>query len=384
MADFKELYDLDPYRKEFDSTVVSCVYRNGCYEVLLKETAFYPEGGGQPADHGTLSGVHVTDVHEKPEGIVHYCDAPLEEGQSVHGAIDWQRRFDHMQNHSGEHIVSGLIHNLYGYENVGFHMGEVIQIDFDGPLNEEQLRIVETKANQIVMANEQIIAHFPDEEQRKTMTYRSKKELSGVVRIIEVPNADVCACCGTHVKRTGEIGIIKLLSFQKHKKGVRIEMVSGMRALKYIQQAMAENHAISVALSAKELETSSAVNALLAASGQKDARIREVSEMLLKYRLAEYESGQDLIIDFEDELERNVLRRHGNDLAEKAKTAAVISGNEEKWNYFIISHSVDLKAKAKEINQALNGRGGGSAEMIQGSFAGAKEAVEEALRKILS
>ena len=161
-------------------------------------------------------------------------------------------------------------------------------------------------------------------------------------------------------------------------------MVSGMRALKYIQQAMAENHAISVALSAKELETSSAVNALLAASGQKDARIREVSEMLLKYRLAEYESGQDLIIDFEDELERNVLRRHGNDLAQKAKTAAVISGNEEKWNYFIISHSVDLKAKAKEINEALSGRGGGSAEMIQGSFSGTKEAVAEALRKILS
>ncbi|MBR3349503.1 MAG: alanyl-tRNA editing protein [Solobacterium sp.] len=384
MADFKELYDLDPYRKEFDSTVVSCVYRNDHYEILLKETAFYPEGGGQPADHGTLNDVHVFDVHEKAEGIMHYCDQPLAEGQSVHGVIDWQRRFDHMQNHSGEHIVSGLIHNLYGYENVGFHMGDVIQIDFDGPLNEEQLRIVETKANETVMANTEIIAHFPDEEERETMAYRSKKELSGVVRIIEVPDADVCACCGTHVKRTGEIGVIKLLSFQKHKKGVRIEMVSGMRALKYIQQAMAENHAISVALSAKELETSSAVNALLAASGQKDARIREVSEMLLKYRLAEYESGQDLIIDFEDELERNVLRRHGNDLAEKAKTAAVISGNEEKWNYFIISHSVDLKAKAKEINEALSGRGGGSAEMIQGSFAGAKEAVAEALRKILS
>ena len=384
MADFMELYDLDAYRKEFDSKVISCVYQKDHYEILLEETAFYPEGGGQPADHGTLNDVHVFDVHEKADGILHYCDAPLEEGESVHGVIDWQRRFDHMQNHSGEHIVSGLIHNLYGYENVGFHMGEVIQIDFDGPLNEEQLRIVETRANEIVMANLEIIAHFPDEEERKTMAYRSKKELSGVVRIIEVPNADVCACCGTHVKRTGEIGIIKLLSFQKHKKGVRIEMVSGMRALKYIQQAMAENHAISVALSAKELETSLAVNALLAASGQKDARIREVSEMLLKYRLDEYESGQDLIIDFEDELDRNVLRRHGNDLAEKAKTAAVISGNEEKWNYFIISHSVDLKARAKEINEALNGRGGGSAEMIQGSFSGPKETVEEALKRILS
>lgn len=231
MAGFKELYDLNPYTEEFDAQVVSCNLNNDVYEIVLDRTAFYPEGGGQPADRGTLGTVNVLDVQEKAETIIHYCDAPLAEGTQVHGAIDWNRRFDLMQNHSGEHIVSGLIHQLYGYENVGFHMGDVIQIDFNGPLNEEQLKDIETRANRIVMNNEEIIALFPDEEELKTLEFRSKKELKGVVRIIEIPGADVCACCGTHVKRTGEIGLIKLLGWQKHKKGVRVEMLSGMRAL---------------------------------------------------------------------------------------------------------------------------------------------------------
>lgn len=384
MADFKELYDLDPYRREFDAKVISCRQAGNGYAVVLDQTAFYPEGGGQPADHGTLNEAYVSDVHEKEKQIIHTCDRPLKEGESVHGVIDWQRRFDHMQNHSGEHIVSGLIHRLYGHDNVGFHMGEVIQIDFSGPITQEQMMRVETEANRVVMNNTPVNAVFPDEQELKTIDYRSKKELSGVVRLIEIPGADLCACCGTHVKTAGEIGLIKLLSIQKHKKGVRIEMVSGMRALAYVQKAMSENHSISVMLSAKELETSCAVEALLKASQARDVRIREVSELLLKYRLNEYPDDQDLIIDFEDDLERNVLRRHGNDLAEKAATAAVISGSGSHWNYFIISRQTDLKARAKEINEALNGRGGGSKEMIQGSFNAEREVIEAELRRILA
>lgn len=384
MADFKELYDLDPYRREFDAKVISCTQAGNGYAVVLDQTAFYPEGGGQPADHGTLNEAYVSDVHEKEKQIIHTCDRPLKEGESVHGVIDWQRRFDHMQNHSGEHIVSGLIHRLYGHDNVGFHMGEVIQIDFSGPITQDQMMRVETEANRVVMNNTPVNAVFPDEQELKTIDYRSKKELSGVVRLIEIPGADLCACCGTHVKTAGEIGLIKLLSIQKHKKGVRIEMVSGMRALAYVQKAMSENHSISVMLSAKELETSCAVEALLKALQARDVRIREVSEILLKYRLNEYPDDQDLIIDFEDDLERNVLRRHGNDLAEKAATAAVISGSGSHWNYFIISRQTDLKARAKEINEALNGRGGGSKEMIQGSFNAERELIETELRRILA
>lgn len=383
MAGFKELYDLNPYTEEFDAQVVSCNLNNDVYEIVLDRTAFYPEGGGQPADHGTLGTVNVLDVQEKAETIIHYCDAPLAEGTQVHGAIDWNRRFDLMQNHSGEHIVSGLIHQLYGYENVGFHMGDVIQIDFNGPLNEEQLKDIETRANRIVMNNEEIIALFPDEEELKTLEFRSKKELKGVVRIIEIPGADVCACCGTHVKRTGEIGLIKLLGWQKHKKGVRVEMLSGMRALAYVQAAMAENHKVSVALSAKELETSSAVDALIRTSIRKDVRIREVSSMLLDYRLAEMKEGMKLAADYVDPLDRTVLIRYGNAMAEKAEIAAVLSGSEDHWNYHIISRTVPLKAKAAVLNAKLNGRGGGSQEMIQGSFNASKEEIDAVLAEVL-
>ena len=383
MAGFKELYDLNPYTKEFAAQVVSCNLNNDVYEIVLDRTAFYPEGGGQPADHGTLGNTNVLDVQEKAGTIIHYCGAPLPEGIQVHGAIDWNRRFDLMQNHSGEHIVSGLIHQLYGYENVGFHMGDVIQIDFSGPLNEEQLKDIETRANRIVMNNEEIIALFPDEEELKTLEFRSKKELKGVVRIIEIPGADVCACCGTHVKRTGEIGLIKLLGWQKHKKGVRIEMLSGMRALAYVQAAMAENHKVSVALSAKELETAAAVDALIKTSIRKDVRIREVSSRLLDYRLAEMKEGMKLAADYVDPLDRTVLIRYGNAMAEKAETAAVLSGSEDHWNYHIISRTVPLKAKAAVLNAKLNGRGGGSQEMIQGSFNASKEEIDAALAEVL-
>ncbi len=383
MAGFKELYDLNPYTAEFDAQVVSCNLNNDVYEIVLDRTAFYPEGGGQPADHGTLGTVNVLDVQEKAETIIHYCDAPLAEGTQVHGAIDWNRRFDLMQNHSGEHIVSGLIHQLYGYENVGFHMGDVIQIDFNGPLNEEQLKDIETRANRIVMNNEEIIALFPDEEELKTLEFRSKKELKGVVRIIEIPGADVCACCGTHVKRTGEIGLIKLLGWQKHKKGVRVEMLSGMRALAYVQAAMAENHKVSVALSAKELETAAAVDALIKTSIRKDVRIREISSRLLDCRLAEMKEGMKLAADYVDPLDRTVLIRYGNAMAEKAETAAVLSGSEDRWNYHIISRTVPLKAKAAVLNAKLNGRGGGSQEMIQGSFNASKEEIDAALAEVL-
>ena len=384
MADFKELYDYNPYLKEFDSEVVSCTQKDGHFEVILKETAFYPEGGGQPCDIGTLNGIAVMDVQQKKEGIVHTCAAGFEEGEAVHGVIDWNRRFDLMQNHSGEHIVSGLIHRAFGYENVGFHMGEVIQIDFDGPLSDEQLEEIERKANEIVMKNEKIIALFPDEEELKTIDYRSKKELTGVVRIIDIPGADTCACCGTHVAYTGEIGLIKLLSRQKHKKGVRVEMVSGMRAFLYVQKAMKENHAVSVALSAKELETSSAVDALLKASSLKDARIREVSEILLQAKQKEYADGSHLILDFNEPLDRNVLVRHANALADKADIACVFSGSGTSWNYMILSRNIDLRQYTKQINSELNGRGGGPKEMIQGNLQASEEQICEALGRIFA
>ncbi len=204
----ERLYNEDAYIREFDAEVISCTEAGTGYEVLLDRSAFFPEGGGQPADTGTLGNARVLDVQERRGEVVHMTDRALLPGSTVHGAIDWDRRFERMQEHSGEHIVSGLIHRKYGYDNVGFHMGEEIRLDLSGVLTWDELMDIEREANEIVFLDVPLHIWIPGEEELSRTDYRSKKELSGDVRLVEIPGADICACCGTHVKRTGEIGPI--------------------------------------------------------------------------------------------------------------------------------------------------------------------------------
>lgn len=384
MAEMNELYDQNAYLKEFDARVISCIPGKKRYEIILDQTAFYPEGGGQPADHGKLNDVCVMDVHKKDGKVVHYTDAPLEEGSQVHGVIDWERRFDLMQNHTGEHIVSGLIHINYGYDNVGFHMGDVIQIDFNGPLDAAQIADIELQANRVIQNNTAVESLFPEAQQLEEMDYRSKKELEGTVRIVRIAGADVCACCGTHVRTAGEIGVIKILGFIKHKDGVRIEMISGMRAFRYIQQIGEQNHAISVALSAEPLKTAASVIQMQNALGQKEGEIRRITGLLLEYKLKEYAQHEGAVIDFEESLDRISVRKFGNDLADLCGTAAVLTRAQNGWNYFIVSRDKNLKVLVSEMNAALEGRGGGAKEMIQGSFRADEETIREVLEDILN
>ena len=219
--EMNELFYQDAYLKEFDAKVIRCTACKNGFDVVLEDTAFYPEGGGQPFDTGTLDGIEVFNVQRDQHDVIHhYVKEALDEGKVVHGVIDWNRRFDFMQNHSGEHIISGLIHKHFGYENVGFHMGEVIQIDISGPLNWEQLMMIEREANDIIYQNIPVQITYPNNDELENIPYRSKKELQGKVRIVTIENADICACCGTHVRNTGEIGLIKILSFMKHKDGI--------------------------------------------------------------------------------------------------------------------------------------------------------------------
>ena len=259
----------------FQATVLDCQPRKKKgYEVILDKTAFYPEGGGQPGDRGTLGGVHVTDTQERGEDILHLTDAPLEVGTQVTGTLDWNWRFSLMQNHSGEHIVSGILHRRTGANNVGFHMGnDAIIIDFDVELPPELLQEVEQEANEVVWKNLPVQVTYPTPEELETLDYRSKKALTGQVRIVTFPQTDTCACCGTHVVRTGEIGVIKILSVQKFKEGSRVEMLCGSRALTYLRDVFEQNHRISVALSAKPLKTADAVERLKADKEQTDYRL---------------------------------------------------------------------------------------------------------------
>ena len=228
----RKLYYEDSHRSCFTATVISCEQGKAGWEVTLDATAFYPEGGGQAGDTGTLGAVRVLDTRERGEQVVHLCDGPLEAGSSVEGQIDYAPRFLRMQQHSGEHIVSGIIHRRYGYHNTGFHMGsEIITIDFDGIIPPQDLADIEREANEAVWKNLPVSCAYPGPEELQTIPYRSKKALPWPVRIVRVPGFDSCACCGTHVKATGEIGLIKLISVMGFRGGTRMEMACGSAAL---------------------------------------------------------------------------------------------------------------------------------------------------------
>jgi alanyl-tRNA synthetase len=383
MDEMNELYYREPYTKEFDADLVSMKKVDAHYETVLSDTAFYPEGGGQAADTGTLNGVRVYDVQNHDGTIVHYTKAPVE-GEKVHGVLDWEERFVNMQLHSADHIFSGLIHKHFGYDNVGFGMSDHgVRMDFNGPVSEEEIRQIELEANEAVWANLPIEEAFPDHDALEKMEYRSKKELTGKVRIITIPGYDVCACCGTHVARTGEIGAIRIYSCEKYKGGVRGTMLAGKRALEEDNLLAAENRKISVALSAEPQHTSEAVEALQNQLGDLRKKIGELNGQLLSYKLNDFEEGSELAVDFEEGIDRNLMIHLANDLCDTKHigTAAILNRNEKGYAYVILSRTHDLRTMAKDINGALHGRGGGKPEMIQGSFSASEEDIRDTLEQ---
>ena len=374
----ERLFYADQHLASFEATVISCTENKGKYEVILDKTAFYPEGGGQPGDTGTLGGAEVLNTTEKGEEIIHHTAFPLTPGETVCGKIDWLRRFDFMLQHSGEHIVSGILNRYTGCHNVGFHMGaDVVTIDFDVEISDEILKQAEKEANEAVWKNLPIIASFPTPEELKTIPYRSKKELEGEVRIVTIPGADICACCGTHVSFAGEIGLIKLISSRKFREGVRIEMVSGKRAYDYMTAVFEQNKRISNLLSAKPLETSLAVSRMMGENEKYKQREYEVQEKMIAKKAEELKGENDVLLFEEDLVPENV--RKLCDAVAKVITGrcAVFSGNDEDgYKYAIISRE-DIRAFTKKLNEAFSGRGGGKPDFVQGSVKGSKKDIEE-------
>ena len=382
----EKLFYKDAYQKTFEATVTECREGKKGYEIILDQTAFYPEGGGQPGDIGYLQTegqkVEVTDTHEKDGEILHFCGQPLEKGSKVTGSIDWERRFDLMQNHSGEHIVSGLVHHKFGYNNVGFHMGkDTVTIDFDGEFSVEDMYRFEQEANARIWANEQVDITSYTEKEAETVEYRSKKELHGVVRVVTFPNADVCACCGTHVRYTGEIGLIKLISLQKWKGGVRMEMLSGRKAMEYVADVCRQNQQISVALSAKPLETAEAVEHLKKLQMDQQFHAGALEQKLFQYMAKQYE-GSGSVLLFEEGLAADSVRKLTAEIMETCEGRCIVcSGDDENgYKYAMGEKDGDLRALVKEFNSTLNGRGGGKPFFVQGSVAATRKEIEEFLK----
>ena len=369
MYETKKLYYEDVYKKEFTAKVLECRQGKKGYEVILDQTAFYPEGGGQPGDTGSLGEAAVTDVHEENGELIHCTDRALEPGTEVQGQINWARRFDLMQQHSGEHIVSGLVHEAFGYDNVGFHMGsDVITIDFSGMLDEAQMAEIEAKANQIIWENQEVEIFYPSEEELKELEYRSKKELSGWVRIVRFPGADTCACCGTHVTRTGEIGMVKLLSVVKFREGVRMEMISGRRVLDYLNMVNEQNRQISVKLSAKMDKTAQAVARLQDENFALKGRVHSLEENFIVNEAAKWNDCENPLL-FENGMEAGSVQKLADAVLQVCKgRCAVFSRNADgSYKYAMGEKDGELRQFTKDMNAALNGRGGGKPFFVQGS-----------------
>ncbi len=374
----EELYLQDPRLSRFSARVLSCTPEGSDWAVVLDQTAFYPEGGGQPWDTGVLGDAQVTAVRRRDGHVVHTCDRPLEPGAQVEGRIDWARRFDLMQQHSGEHIVSGLAHQFYGCENVGFHMGaQVITIDFDRPLDSQQLRHLEDAANRYLWENRPVEISYPSQEELSHLAYRSKKELTGQVRIVTFPGADVCACCGTHVSAAGEIGLIKLLSCQKFRSGVRIELVCGGRAWDYLSQVAEQNHKVSNLLSVKEPETAQGVTRLLEETQALKSRIITLEEARFSDLTARHRGEEDVLL-FEPGLSPDSLRRLTDALMEgRTGLIACFSGDDTQgYRYAMGQSGGNLRPLCTQMNQALSGRGGGKPDFVQGSLQATREQIQ--------
>lgn len=382
----EKLYYADSYTQLFDATVTTCTPTpQGRFLITLDQTAFYPEGGGQPYDTGTLGGANVLEVHEKDGKILHTTDAPLKPGTAVTGKLDWERRFSHMQNHSGEHILSGIIHRRFGYDNVGFHMGsDAVTVDFNGVITPEELLEVETAANRLIYENVPVITTCPSPEELRAMDYRSKKELSGEVRIVTIPEGDICACCGTHVKTAGAIGIIKTTGMINYKGGVRISMLCGTDALADYRKRQNQVTEISHLLSAKADGVTEAVAKLKAESSEKDMLINRLYQEIFAAKTDSLPDSQEPLCLFEENLNPVQLRQFCTMLYEQKKgsVVAVCSWNGTAYQFALGSGSVDVRQASKTLNQQLNGRGGGSSLMVQGVWNAAEDEIRRAVSAI--
>lgn len=391
MQPTQKYYEADAYRREADAVILAAEPDGrGGGKLALDGTVFYPEGGGQPADHGTLTlpdgaRLTVTDVHEQGGVIWHRVDAlpdTAAPGTAVTGRIDWAWRFDKMQQHTGEHILSGILHQMFGAENVGFHIGfDAVRMDTSVPISAEGLREAELAANRIVWQNVPVLITYPTREELARMTYRSKKEIEGQVRIVTIPDADVCACCGTHTAATGAVGQIKILAAENYKGGVRLSIVCGERAL-LAAQAMRQRQAdIGALLSAKPSETAHAVHRVYDEyTALKFAHFGLCSE-LFDALAAQVAPGADAI-RIVPGLDPDGLHRLAARLSEATTgLCAALTANEKGTGYCLAQAGGDVRALTKALNTALNGRGGGKPGICQGSCAAAPEQVETFLKE---
>ncbi len=382
----EKLFDRDSYIKEFTCKVIDLYSENSILYIETDRTAFFPEGGGQTSDIGRLGIADVENVQNIDGKIYHFVENSEENvefftiGKEINGEICWKKRFSDMQQHSGEHIFSGIVHSLYGYDNVGFHLGsEVVTLDFNGILTKEDICKVENLVNKTVWDNLDVRVFFPTDEELTLIPYRSKKEIDGQVRLVEFPGVDICACCAPHVKKTGEIGIVEVVAFEKYKGGTRVSILCGERALSDIRHKLDENHAVSVLMSAKEKETAQAVERIKKEKEALDYEIVGLKREILSLKLSSVKADKRIVI-FDPTLEGKMLQDFALALMEKAEEfVCCFCGSNGQYRYCMVSNKLDPLPYAKTLNEKFEGRGGGRNGIVQGTVKGEEDEIRRFL-----
>lgn len=371
----QKLYESDAYMSSFKAIVLECISSDNFYKIVLDKTAFFPEGGGQASDTGVLDETEIFDVQIENEIIYHYAKEPIKVGSEIIGRIFFERRFFFMQNHTGEHIVSGIAHDYYGVNNVGFHLGEdLVTIDFDKELTREQLDIVEYLANQKVWQNLTVKAYYPSKEKLKSIEYRSKKEIDGAIRLVEIKDTDICACCAPHVKRTGEIGIIKLLDTEKMRGGIRIVLKCGNFALTDYQNKYKNIYKISALLSAKQEETADAVQKLEQKSTLANQKVNELKKKMADIIIANTDKNTTCV--FVDDFDVKELQIVADGLHKNHKgIKAVFSGKDSNYSFAICGEDSKLQEIFSKFKSQFTVRGGGRGGMVQGTVEATQESI---------
>ena len=367
------LYEQDAYIKEFEATVLSCEKMKDGYAVVLDRTAFFPEGGGQPADRGTINDVKITDVQIKDNVITHMVDRPLTVGATVTGRLNWGLRFGRMQNHTGEHIVAGLIHTMFGYDNVGFHMSDLtVTLDVSGPLDGLQIFEIEEAANMAIYENRTVTAWFPTAEELPTLDYRSKLDLTENVRLITIDGVDVCACCAPHVARTGEIGLIKVTDHIPYKGGTRITLVSGGWAFAYFCALHNNDRIVRQMLSAPFGETIDFVKRDQDTIASLRAQVKQLQTRLAQAQL-EVIPCEKVVCAFTKDADFEAMRMCAESIAHDGQLLALFSINDDGVAYILAQENGDVRETVKALNASFAGKGGGKPIWAQGKLTASKE-----------
>lgn len=376
----RRLYEENVKTKKFEATVLSCEEEKGKYKIILDATAFFPEGGGQPGDQGMLfpglvedeDGIRVLDTREKEGIIYHYTEKPIPEGTKLLGRLDWDKRLRNMQNHSGEHILSGLIYAKYGYHNVGFHMGsDMVTLDLDGVIAPEELPVFEEQVNEVIEKDLSVEIRYPDDEELSHMDYRSKKAIEGQVRIVQIPGYDTCACCGTHVEHTGEIRLVKLLGLQNYKGGVRISMLAGKDAIDDYNKKHAMIQDATHLLSVKTDKVTEGIQKVLDGQAALKSKLIALQRQIGQEKAEAVPEGTKKVCFLESNFQMDELREMANKAALRAELVlGILPVKEGVCQYVLLSNSRDVREAGKELNLFFKGKGGGQPSMVQGTLFG--------------